>query len=166
MMIRRYVEGDLPQIGHVHASSRQAAYSDLVPPHALARITPEAQTAAWQVRLAAITTPYELHVAVDDGSVIGFALALAHPGEGAELNAIHVLPDHQGTGVGRALMASAVATFTAWGVADARLHVIAGNERAQAFYRRNGWHLRGEAGTHEIGGAVVPLLEYGLVVAC
>lgn len=166
MMIRQYVEGDLPLIGEAHSRSRQAAYSDLVPQDALATITPEAQTVAWKVRLAALTTPYELFVAVGDGTVVGFSLAVAHPGEAAELNAIHVLPEHQGTGVGRALMSSAVATFTTWGVADAWLHVIAGNERAQAFYRRSGWHLRGEAGTHEIGGAVVPILEYGLVVAC
>jgi ribosomal protein S18 acetylase RimI-like enzyme len=166
MMIRRYHDGDLPQVGHVHAVSRHAAYAELVPADALAQVTPHAQTAAWQVRLAALATPYEMFVAVDDDTVVGFALALAHPGEAAELNAIHVLPEHQGTGVGRALMAAVVATFTDWGVADAHLHVVDGNERAQAFYRRAGWHLRGSAGTHEIAGAVVPVLEYRLVVAC
>lgn len=166
MMIRSYDEGDLPQIGYVHAQSRQEAYAGLVPPDALARVTPEAQTANWRVQMATLTTPYQMYVAVEGDVVVGFALALSHPGEGAELNAIHVLPDHQGTGVGRALMAAVVATFTTWGVADAHLRVIAGNERAQAFYRRNGWHLRGEAGTHQIAGAVVPILEYGLVVSC
>ncbi|MCW2490951.1 MAG: putative GCN5-related N-acetyltransferase [Frankiales bacterium] len=164
MMIRRYRDGDLPQVGNVHALSRQAAYAELVPHDSLARVTPEAQTAAWSVRLAAIATPYEMFVAVEGDTVVGFALALAHPGQAAELNAIHVLPEHQGTGIGRALMAAVVATFAAWRVADAHLHVIAGNERGQAFYRRTGWHLHGEAGTHEIAGAVVPVLEYRLDV--
>jgi len=45
------------------------------------------------------------------------------------------------------------------------LHVIEGNERAQAFYRRNGWHLCGPAGSHEVAVAVVPILEYRLALA-
>jgi len=58
-----------------------------------------------------------------------------------------------------------VDAFREWGAADAHLHVIAGNERARAFYRRNGWHLCGPVGSHEVGGAVVPILEYRLVIA-
>jgi len=62
-------------------------------------------------------------------------------------------------------MDAVIEAFGKWGVAEAHLHVIEGNDRAQAFYRRNGWRLDGSAGTHEVGGATLPILEYRLVVA-
>lgn len=43
---------------------------------------------------------------------------------------------------------------------EAHLHVIEGNERVQACYRRNGWRLCGPAGSHKADGTVVPILEY------
>ena len=166
MMVRPYDERDLPRIGLIHSRSRQAAYAGLVPDEALARVTPEQQVVAWGVRLAALPTPSVPVVVELDGEVIGFALGQLTPDVGAELVAIHVLPEHRGTGAGSALMTAVVDAFRGWGVSDARLHVIAGNTRAQAFYERHGWHRRGPAGTHEIGGAVVEIVEYGLVVAC
>lgn len=77
-----------------------------------------------------------------DGEVVGFALGQSDRESGAELNAIHVLPERQGTGAGQALMDVVVEAFREWGVSDAHLHVIEGNERAQArarsFRRRSG----------------------------
>ena len=118
----------------------------------------------WRVRMATLPSPNAPLVVEVDGEVVGFAVGRLTPNTGAELTAIHVLPEHRGTGAGKALLDAVVAAFGQWGVSDARLHVVAGNERAQAFYRRNGWHLLGSAGNHEIGGASVPVLEYGLVV--
>jgi ribosomal protein S18 acetylase RimI-like enzyme len=164
MIVRRYDERDLSRIGLIHSRSRQAAYAGLVPPNALARVTPEEQVEVWRVRMATLPSPNAPLVVEVDGEVVGFAVGRLTPDTGAELTAIHVLPEHRGTGAGKALLDAVVAAFGQWGVSDARLHVVAGNERAQAFYRRNGWHLLGSAGNHEIGGASVPVLEYGLVV--
>jgi len=164
MIVRRYDERDLPRIGLIHARSRQAAYAGLVPPEALARVTPEQQVEVWRARMATLPSPSAPVVVEVDGEVVGFAVAQLTPENGAELTAIHVLPEHRGTGAGKALLDAIVTAFGQWGVPQATLHVIAGNERAQAFYRRNGWHLRGSAGTHELGGATVPVLEYRLVV--
>ena len=165
MIVRRYDERDLTRIGLIHSRSRRAAYAGLVPPDALARITPEEQAEVWRARMATLPSPNAPVVVEVGGEVVGFAVGRLTPDTGAELTAIHVLPEHRGTGAGKALLDAVVAAFGRWGVSDARLHVIAGNERAQAFYRRNGWLLRGSAGTHEIGGATVPVLEYGLVVS-
>ena len=164
MIVRRNDERDLTRIGLIHSRSRQAAYAGLVPPNALARVTPEEQVEVWRVRMATLPSPNAPLVVEVDGEVVGFAVGQLTPNTGAELTAIHVLPEHRGTGAGKALLDAVVAAFGQWGVSDARLHVVAGNERAQAFYRRNGWHLLGSAGNHEIGGASVPVLEYGLVV--
>ena len=166
MIVRPYGARDLPRIGLIHARSRQAAYAGLVPPEALARVTPEQQVEVWRARMATLPSPNAPLVVEVGGDVVGFAVGQLTPQSGAELTAIHVLPEHRGTGAGKALLDAIVSAFRQWGVSQATLHVIAGNERAQAFYRRNGWQLRGSAGTHEIGGATVPVLEYGLVVAC
>jgi ribosomal protein S18 acetylase RimI-like enzyme len=163
--VRRWAPADLDQIGWVHSRSRQEAYAGLVPADALARVTPEQQATVWRARFASLPEPHAGLVVEHDGVVVGFALAQLDPESGAELNAIHVLPDQQGTGAGQALMDVVIAAFCQWGVAEAHLHVIEGNERAQAFYRRNGWRLCGPAGSHEVGGAVVPILEYRRVIA-
>ena len=97
----------------------------------------------WRARMATLPSPNAPLVVEVGGEVVGFAVGQLTPVTGAELTAIHVLPEHRGTGAGKALLDAVVAAFGLWGVSDARLHVIAGNERAQAFYRRNGWHLRG-----------------------
>ena len=163
--VRRWVAADIERIGWVHSRSRQEAYAGLVPADALARVTPEKQAEVWRTRSASLTAQHAAFVVEREGEVIGFALGQVDATSGAELNAIHVLPDQRGTGAGQALMDAVVDAFRQWGVAAAHLHVIEGNVGAQAFYRRNGWQLCGPAGSHRIGGAVVPILEYRLAVA-
>lgn len=162
---RRWVPADLERIGWVHSRSRQEAYAGLVPADALARVTPEQQVTVWLARIAGLPEQHAGFVVEHDGVVIGFAVALLDPQSGAELNAIHVLPEQHGTGAGQALMNVVMDTFCQWAIAEAHLHVIEGNDRAQAFYRRNGWRLCGPAGSHEVGGAAIPILEYRRVFA-
>lgn len=163
--MRRWLPTDLERIGLVHSRSRRQAYAGLVPAEALARVTPEEQATVWTARFAGLPGQHAALVVEHEGAVVGFALAQDDADAGAELTAIHVLPEHHGTGAGQLLMDAAVEALTSWGVDEAHLHVVDGNERAQAFYRRNGWRLRGAAGSHEIGGAAVPILEYRLVLA-
>ncbi len=165
-MVRPYDERDLQRVGLIHSRSRQMAYAGLVPAEALALISPEQEVVDWGVRMATLPSPNVPVVVEVDGEVVGFALGQLTPEVGAELVAIHVLQEHHGIGAGSALMEAVVAAFHEWGVSDARLHVIQGNTRARAFYERHGWHTRGLAGTHDIGGARVPVVEYGLVVGC
>jgi ribosomal protein S18 acetylase RimI-like enzyme len=164
-IVRRWTSADLERIGWVHSCSRQEAYAALVPADALARVTPEQQARVWRDRFANLPEQHAALVVEHEDVVVGFALAQLDAGGGAELNAIHVLPEQQGTGAGQALMEAIVDVFGSWGVAEAHLHVLEGNERAQAFYRRNGWCLCGPAGSHEVGGAAVPILEYRRVLA-
>ena len=163
--VRRWAAADLERVGCVHSRSRQEAYAGLVPAEALARVTPDQQAMMWRARLASLPEQHAAVVVAHEGEVVGFAVAQFDAETGAELLAMHVVPEQQGTGAGQALMDVVIDAFRGWAVADARLHVIEGNERAQAFYRRNGWRVSGSAGWHEIGGAAVPIVEYRLVVA-
>ena len=158
--MRRWESTDAEQVGWVHSMSRRAAYAGLVPEEALARVTPEQQAMVWKTRFEQLPETHAAFVVEHDGAVVGFALAQLDPVSGAELNAIHVLPSRQGTGAGQALMDAVLGALGEWAVTEAHLHVLEGNERAQAFYRRNGWRLSGPAGVHAVGGAEVPILEY------
>ncbi len=143
--IRRATVDDATDLGRVHATSRGAAYAGLVPAEALARVTPRVQADIWRERLTGTPAPQAAFVATVDGEVVGFAFGQAE-GEQARLQAIHVVPAALGTGTGQALMEAMVETFVGWGCRTARLTVVEGNERAQAFYRRNGWTREGGVG--------------------
>ena len=157
-MVRPYTEGDLVPVGRVHALSRRAAYAGLVPADALAEVTPETQVETWRERLSQGAT---VVVAERDGAVVGFA-ALLETDEGTELNAIHLLPEAVGTGLGSALMQAALDEARRQGCPMLHLFVLEGNDRAQAFYRRTGWRLAGHAGLHDIGGAQAAHVRYEL----
>ncbi len=174
VQVRAWTEADLPAIGRLHATSRHHAYADLVTPEALAQVSPASQEVVWRSRWAEMRAAaahgraFVALLAERDGEPVGFAVAfvLPHPdgGSQAELSALHVLPDHHGSGVAQRLMTAVASGLEAWRVDVAHLLVLDGNERAQAFYRRTGWVLRGAAGTHDVGGAQVPVLRYELRV--
>jgi GNAT superfamily N-acetyltransferase len=164
--IRPATPDDLEDVGRVHALSRNAAYVDLVPAEALARVTPRTQTDVWRRRTTEGTGRAALLVAEIEDSVSGFSFATA-PSDAltAELRALHVLPDHHGTGAGQALHDAALDAVRTWGCTDIELWVLRGNDRAQSFYRRNGWVHDGTTAAHEVGGVEVPILRYARPVA-
>jgi hypothetical protein len=62
--------------------------------------------------------------------------------------------------VGRSLHDETVHTMRDWACVDAQLWAVAGNQRAQAFYRRNGWAEDGTRATHTIGSGTVEIIRY------
>lgn len=93
-----------------------------------------------------------------DGVVCGFASvgpcreADAHTGQ---LLALHVDPAAWGLGIGRRLIAEARARLYSLGFTEAVLWVLVGNDRAQRFYRMDGWLPDGVDQTIEIWGVEV-----------
>jgi len=77
-----------------------------------------------------------LHVVGPVGAPLGFYVLKGH-----ELDQIYVAPSVQGTGVAQMLLSNAEARIAAVGHDTAMLVCTKGNERAQRFYRRNGWKL-------------------------
>ena len=164
MEVRLATEADVDAIGRVHALSRNAAYAGLVPADALARVTPQSQARAWRERLAETPDPFAVHVVVVDRTVQGVAMGSAD-GSTATLAVLHVLPSLHGSGAGRLLHDTVMRDFARWGCSTAELWVLEGNERAQAFYRRNGWVHDGGRDVHPIVGADVPILRYRRPIA-
>ena len=77
---------------------------------------------------------FETWVAVVDGAPIGHVTV-----SGRQLVHLFVEPDHQGTGLGRHLLAQGEATIAAGGDTDFELHARVDNVAAIAFYEKAGW---------------------------
>lgn len=70
--------------------------------------------------------------------ILGFVLASRY-GDDFEILKIAVHPDHQGEGIGQLLLDQGIDQALASGCRSCFLEVRVGNERAIAFYRRNGF---------------------------
>lgn len=149
---------DLAAVGLVHVESRRAAYAGLVPDEALDAVPPAAMGEWWTERYRWEGDTHRLTVAVAGPDVLGFSyLGPSELAGHAELYAIHVLPAHQGTGVGRELMRDAVGWF---GTTPAVLWVVDGNTHARRFYERGGWTADGTTREAPIGPELTCQLRY------
>jgi len=86
-------------------------------------------------------------VARDGGAAIGYAFVHIRPGDDdtwpigahmAELVSLAVAPDQRSRGIGTALMDAVDAELERRGIHDLEVAVMAGNDRAVAFYQRRG----------------------------
>jgi GNAT superfamily N-acetyltransferase len=135
-------------LARVHERCWTISYAGLADPSWVVG-RPFAERAARWTRLAA-GGGVPMWVAVVDGEVVGEVAAGASrdpdapPGTG-EVVALYVDPDHQGGGIGRALLARAVEELRAAGYVRATLWTLATSEQSTAFYARNGWRRDGAA---------------------
>ena len=79
---------------------------------------------------------FATRVAIVDGVPIGHFTVFGH-----QLVHLFVEPDHQGTGLGRLLLAQAEAMMTADGHADFELHTRVDNLAGIRFYEKAGWSM-------------------------
>lgn len=143
MLIRAATPDDLDGIVAVHVASWDAAKDGL---DLVTRRTPEQRAELWTAFFA--QGHGQMSVAEDHGRVVGF-IALGpsrdddRQGE-TEIYTLYVDPDYWGRGLGSALIATAPED------AAVSLWVAEGNERARAFYARQGFAPDGaqEAGHH------------------
>ncbi len=149
--VRQAEPGDAEALAHLHLDVWDDAYTGLMPQSILddrrARVAERVRS--WEEILAG---PEPTWLAVDDdGALIGFA----HAGPGrdndlaeeidTELKALYVRAAWWGTGVGYALFETALGDRAAYA------WVLADNERALAFYRRQGFRLDGTEDEHDEG---------------
>jgi GNAT superfamily N-acetyltransferase len=80
----------------------------------------------------------------------------------AEIFALYVIPGAWRSGVGRALMATAVDHLRARGAETLTLWVLEANARARAFYEAEGWQPDGASQPLDMGGFSVIEVRYRL----
>jgi ribosomal protein S18 acetylase RimI-like enzyme len=170
-------------IAEVHVVSWRAAYRGLLPAEVLDGLSVDGRERMWAGILRDAAPRRAVLVVAEEAKVLGFAalgpsrvaeLAVetgttegiaegpvagttAETGieiETGEVYALYLHPDHWGTGLGARLHTAGLRRLHQYGFASAVLWVLAGNERALAFYRRAGWTEDGRTKLdHGPGGA-------------
>ncbi|MGH8327786.1 MAG: GNAT family N-acetyltransferase, partial [Steroidobacteraceae bacterium] len=129
-------------VARVHVRAWQAAYRRLMPEEYLSGLRPEERARQYDFSGLDPDRPRTL-VAIEADTVLGFATTSPARDENAagqgELCALYVEPDCWGRGIGQALAAAARGELQRLGFSRALLWVLAGNARAERFYRADGW---------------------------
>lgn len=163
MLIRPAQPDDALAVARVHVRSWQAAYRGLMPDEYLNQLRAEDRAARYELANEDPEKPYTL-VAVSDGEIVGFASTMPArdsdlTGYG-ELCALYVDPEYLGRGIGVALVAAARSWLAESGFRQAALWVLAGNTRAERFYRNDKWIADGFKRTEIVWGVTVEELRY------
>jgi ribosomal protein S18 acetylase RimI-like enzyme len=132
--VRKAEVADVQAIREIGLTTWPVAYGSLVSPEFIADglakyWSPEA--VEWGVRNG-ITL-----VADEDGQLVGM-VGVGREDDFYVMWKLYVLPDHQGKGVGKALLDAAIEALPA-GTTELLLDVLIGNEKAIGFYRANGF---------------------------
>ena len=170
-MIRRALPSDARAIAHVHISSWQEAYRDLMPAPYLNALQASLAHRESFWRRSIESGESTLWVAQVDKDVVGWISVGPSRDEDAagqnagEVMAIYVQASHWHTGVGLALWNAGVQYLTEQGHAHLTLWVLSQNARAIRFYRRAGCvEDTGSERTLQRGGVTLEEVRYRLAL--
>jgi RimJ/RimL family protein N-acetyltransferase len=162
--IRAAVEADAAAIARVHVRSWQEAYEGIVPVEHLASLDPVARAVEWTQFLR--NGPHDrvrTWVAEVPAGVVGFISMGPARDEDAdrgdhEIYSIYLEPGAWGQGVARELLRMVIGEVG--GRSPLSLWVLAANDRARHFYRRNGFQADGTERLEVVGGAELLEVRY------
>jgi ribosomal protein S18 acetylase RimI-like enzyme len=164
---------DAARLAAIHVRSWQVGYRGLLPEKYLDRLDPADRVERW--RRILLDTDWSRGgvlvlaadgVLADDAGLVGFAGfgpsrdADADPAQVGEIAAIYLLPEVWGGGLGRQLMAAAVALLAGAGYAQATLWVLDSNVRARRFYASCGWGEDGASRRDETLGFPITKVRF------
>jgi ribosomal protein S18 acetylase RimI-like enzyme len=147
--LRQARRGDEPGVAAVHVRSWQEAYRDLMPADFLAGLDPRDRAARYEFEGGEGAPTTVVATVEDDGeeAIVGFVTFGRSRDEDVlgmgEVYALYVDPTRHQAGAGRLMMAEARRRLLDAGITDAVLWVLDGNDRAAAFYEREGWRRDG-----------------------
>lgn len=163
MNLRLAVPDDAMAAARVHVRAWQAAYRGLMPEDYLAGLRAEDRAQRYDFARLDPAKPRTL-VAVEADTVLAFATTSPARDEDSagqgELCALYVEPDCWGRGIGRELAAAARADLHGLGFRKSILWVVAGNARAERFYRADGWNRDESHRARQIGNVVLDTVRY------
>jgi GNAT superfamily N-acetyltransferase len=158
MLLRPAEPADAIAVARVHVRSWQAGYRGLLPDAYLDGLRPEERAQRYDFASDDVRAPATM-VAMDDGRLCGFATTMpardSDVPEHGELCALYVDPEWWSRGVGAALICAARVRLAEQGFRNAVLWLLAGNTRADRFYRIDGWAPDGLCRTDTVWGVMV-----------
>ncbi|MPT26532.1 MAG: GNAT family N-acetyltransferase [Achromobacter sp.] len=160
--LRQATARDADTIAAMHAASWAATYRGLLPDGFLDAGLADNRRVHWQEQLRRSDADAQaVFIAEQAGQPIGFVCVKQerdHPDD-VLLDNLHVLAPHQGTGAGKLMVARATDWARARGASRLYLYALEGNNRAIAFYERQGWRHTGTE-SDQIGGIAVQARRY------
>jgi GNAT superfamily N-acetyltransferase len=164
MVLRTAQPADAAAVATVHVRSWQVGYRGLLPDEYLDGLRSEDRAERYTFDEPGRAEDPETIVAVERGTVRGFATIGScgdddRPGAG-QLLALYVDPVRWSRGIGRALIQEARTRLGLQGFGEASLWVLAGNERADRFYRLDGWAPDGSRRLDEVWGLTLDEVRY------
>jgi ribosomal protein S18 acetylase RimI-like enzyme len=141
VVIRPATPDDLPQVQRLLVETWHDTYDALLGAERVTEITNSWHSIENLGRQLDVPDTSFL-VAEEDGAIVGHAAANARKPPLMVLTRLYVRPDAQRRGVGRLLLAEAIARHG--GCEVMRLEVEAGNPKGISFYRREGFQAVGE----------------------
>jgi ribosomal protein S18 acetylase RimI-like enzyme len=157
--IRVAAPADADEMARLHYKSHVESFASFVPEEWVRTRDLEAYRGRWVRTLSQVDSRNCAWVAEVGGQVVGMVQVYQLEGTRAELSSMHVRPGLMGRGIGALLMDAAMTFIRDAGYREARLGVVAANERARRFYERFGWH---ECHYQEVGVEGVPVYHYCL----
>jgi ribosomal protein S18 acetylase RimI-like enzyme len=171
-VIRAARVADAPQIAVVHVRSWQFAYRGLLPQAYLDGLDPAQRVGPWERSLAEANDGRNgVLVADASGTLLGFVGyspsrdSDADQARVGEIDAIYLLPNALGKGVGRRLMGVALARLAEAEFDQVTLWVLGSNARARRFYEAGGWLADGAKKTEESRGFPITQMRYKRALA-
>ena len=165
--IREARPSDARAIAEVHVEGWRWGYRDILPDGYLDGLSIDERETRWHTGLSDPVPGVIRFVAVDADRVVGFVSAgpsegdFAEPPAGAaEVHAVYLREEVQGTGVGRALLERVTDALRASGSRHAVLWVFEANDRARRFYEAAGWSPDGAHAEHRFDGGSRPVMRY------
>ena len=149
--VRRAVAADVDALVRIQSDTWRAAYADLVPADALARLTSTAAHDAWRAAVGA-GGGHHVFVAAEGEWTVGFCAAAYYGGEDgagtdraaiAEVSTLLVEPRWGRRGHGGRLLAAAAEALRAHGAQVGWAWVPETDSVSRAFYGRAGWEADG-----------------------
>ena len=145
MTVRNAEFEDMKRLGHIMSVSFKTAFCDFVSQQTLDACAREENCIAL---LEGIFREGKMHFLIGEDSGM---LCWQETESGAEIVAIHSLPESWGTGLGYAMLQTALAQI---GAQTVFLWAFQENKRARRFYEKHGFHWDGSERISEFDGAV------------
>jgi len=152
-------------VAEVHVATWQRAYRGLIPDDYLNSLSVDDRESTWREILE--KKACELWVAAEDNShelagwvAFGKCRDADQSASVGELWAIYVAPNYWSSGVGRTLWLAARTRLIERGFTEVTLWCLAGNERADRFYRNAGFLSTSTKNKFELGGAILEEVRY------
>jgi GNAT superfamily N-acetyltransferase len=158
MLLRPAEPVDAMAVARVHVRSWQVGYRGLLPDAYLDGLRAEERAERYDFANKDARAPATM-VATDGGMICGFATTApardSDLAEYGELFALYVDPEWWGRGVGVSLICAARGRLRDLRFRNAALWLLAGNARAERFYRLDGWLPDGLSRTDTVWGVTV-----------